>query len=180
MTIILQKPPKFRDIPPFTPFTGYRVDVSWQHLEDWLAMEENKDLNPDFQRGHVWTKSKRQAYIEFCLRGGDSASNIYWNCKDYGRSSSGGSNMLILVDGKQRLTAIQLFLHDEVPVFGGHRYSEFADRLGTTGPRVHIHINGLGTRAEVLQWYLDLNTGGVVHTEKELQKVRDMLEQEKA
>jgi hypothetical protein len=35
------------------------------------------------------------------------------------------------------------------------------------------------TRAEVLQWYLDLNTGGVVHTDEEIAKVERMLEAEK-
>jgi len=32
---------------------------------------------------------------------------------------------------------------------------------------------------EVLQWYLDFNSGGVVHTEEELKKVRELLESEK-
>jgi hypothetical protein len=29
-------------------------------------------------------------------------------------------------------------------------------------------VNDLPTRAAVLQWYLDLNTGGVVHTSHEI------------
>jgi hypothetical protein len=40
-------------------------------------------------------------------------------------------------------------------------------------------VNDLKTREEVLQWYLDLNSGGVVHTEEELNRVREMLEKEK-
>lgn len=40
-------------------------------------------------------------------------------------------------------------------------------------------MNDLDTQAEVLQWYLDINSGGVVHTEAELDKVRWLLEVEK-
>ncbi len=39
-------------------------------------------------------------------------------------------------------------------------------------------VNDLQTRAEVLQWYLDLNEGGVVHTSEELNRVRAMLAKE--
>lgn len=111
----------------------------------------------------------------FCLRGGNSANDIYWNCENYGR---GGQGELVLVDGKQRLTSVLMFLQDKIAVFGKHRYSDFVDRLGTGSPRLHININSLKTRAEILQWYLDLNTGGVVHTNEEIEKVRRMLKKE--
>lgn len=39
-------------------------------------------------------------------------------------------------------------------------------------------VNELRTRAEVLRWYLQLNSGGVVHTEEELARVRALLEAE--
>lgn len=78
-------------------------------------------------------------------------------------------------DGKQRLTSVLLFLGNEVTVFGGHKFSDYTDKLRMTGPRFRMHVNNLETRAEVLQWYLELNSGGVVHTEGELNKVRDML-----
>jgi hypothetical protein len=40
-------------------------------------------------------------------------------------------------------------------------------------------VNDLKTKAEVLQWYLDINSGGVVHTETELEKVKRLLTKEK-
>jgi hypothetical protein len=39
-------------------------------------------------------------------------------------------------------------------------------------------VNELKTRREVLQWYLDLNAGGVVHTTKEIERVRELLAKE--
>lgn len=32
----------------------------------------------------------------------------------------------------------------------------------------------------VLQWYLDMNTGGTVHSEEEIARVRNLLEQEQS
>ena len=37
-------------------------------------------------------------------------------------------------------------------------------------------INNLKTRGQVLEWYLQLNDRGVVHTKEELDKVRRLLE----
>ena len=37
------------------------------------------------------------------------------------------------------------------------------------------HVNDLSTYSEVLQWYLDLNSGGTVHTEEELNRVQQLL-----
>jgi hypothetical protein len=43
---------------------------------------------------------------------------------------------------------------------------------------IKLNINDLKTKKEVLQWYLDFNTGGTVHTEEEIVKVKKLLEQE--
>jgi len=40
------------------------------------------------------------------------------------------------------------------------------------------HISLLQTHAEVLQWYIDINSGCVIHTTEEIQKVKDMLAEE--
>src|SRR5208282_5027406 len=61
---------------------------------------------------------------------------------------------LVLVDGKQRLTACLLFLDDKVPVFGC-TFSQYSDSrmiLGPSGPRLHMEVNNLQTRKEILTW----------------------------
>ena len=178
----LTRPYKFRNIPKFTEFRGYSVDVSWVYLQKHIESERKFfgdlfDMNPDFQRGHVWTMEKRTAYIEFVLKGGVSSNHLYFNCLTY-EDITANHSPYVLVDGKQRLTSILMFLEDEVPVFGGARRSEFEDRLGRDY-KVRWNVNSLKTRAEVLQWYLDLNTGGVVHTDEEIEKVHRLLEEEK-
>lgn len=169
---------KFRDIPQFTRMGSYAVNIPWPYLEEQLAhyAESGLDLDPDFQRAHVWTEDKQVAYVEYILRGGKSSRIIYFNCKGWMRSFDG---LVILVDGKQRLEAVRRFLNNEIKAFG-YKLSEFEDDLpGMCGPDFIFHVNDLNTRAEVLQWYIDLNSGGVVHTEEEINKVKELLKKER-
>lgn len=178
--IKLKKPPRFRDVPQFTRKPTYAVDIPWDHLIQYMDKEKGLgggiDLDPDFQRGHVWTPEKQVAFVEFTLRGGESARNLYFNCPGF---SSGRLDNYVLVDGKQRLTAALAFLNNELPIFGGWRYSDFTDRMNIMSVRFRWNVNDLKTREEVLQWYLDLNTGGVVHTSEEIEKVKRMLAKER-
>jgi len=82
---------------------------------------------------------------------------------------------MVLVDGKQRLNAVLRFLRNEIPAFG-HFYREFKDKLSMTGPSFRWHVNDLKGKKAVLNWYLELNAGGTVHTDAELDKVRTMQE----
>jgi uncharacterized protein with ParB-like and HNH nuclease domain len=81
----------------------------------------------------------------------------------------------VLVDGKQRLTAVLRFLHNELPVFGGYYYEDFEDTLSSTTPNFIFCVNNLPSMQLVLQWYLELNSGGTPHTKAELLRVQKML-----
>ena len=81
-----------------------------------------------------------------------------------------------IVDGKQRLETVLRFLRNEIPVFGNNYLKDF-DILPVDVDFV-FNINDLKTRKEVLQWYLDLNSGGVIHTKEELDKVKELLKKE--
>lgn len=170
---------RFRDIPQFTTWGGYAVDVSWSGIERYLEqMGEglNLELDPDFQRAHVWTRDQQIAYVEFILRGGRSSRAILWNCANWPECAENAP--LVLVDGKQRLEAARRFMADGLPAFG-RLCSEYEDGMRwASGPGFKFHINGLKTRREVLQWYLDLNRGGTVHTDDEIDKVRALLQAE--
>src|SRR3546814_3429683 len=80
-------------------------------------------LDPDFQRGHVWTPPNQTRYLEHLLRGGTSSRTLIWNCPGYDQSISTSADAdapkeMVIVYGKQRLTAILGFLHGNVAVFG--------------------------------------------------------------
>ena len=66
---------KFGDIPQFARDGNYQCDVNISRVPRWIKdMEEdmNLQLNPDFQRGHVWTEEQQIAWLEFFLKGGKS------------------------------------------------------------------------------------------------------------
>jgi len=176
---------RYRDLPQFTRSSEYRVDVPWGYLETVLSgyADDAKssgipfEMDPDFQRGHVWSREKQVRYVEFVLRGGRSSCDIYWNCPGWNTGSRIGGRF-VLVDGKQRVEAVRAFMRGDFPAFGT-LVGDFTDKLPIHS-RFKFHVNDLSTEAEVLQWYLDLNDGGVVHTDDELNRVRTLLAAAKA
>lgn len=173
--------PKFSLIPKFTKTSRYHCDIPWTSLESTLAgyaKDYGLELEPDFQRAHVWDAKKQSAYVEFCLRGGKSSKEIYWNSPAFGRNEKKSPEAIVLVDGLQRLTAVRKFMNNEIKVCG-YRFNEYTDKFSWAENSFSFNINDLDTRAEVLQWYLDLNAGGVAHTDDEIAKVRALLKKEK-
>lgn len=176
---------KIADIPRFIPGGGYAVDVHFAHVSGWidrLSGDTKVDLDPDYQRGHVWTDEQRTKYVEFMLRGGESSYIIHWNhpawMYPYDSTKTDLPNSLSIVDGKQRVTSVLKFMHNELPVFG-HYYEEFEDAelyTGLGGPRLRMCVNNLTSRRDLLTWYLQLNDGGTVHSKGELDRVKSLLE----
>lgn len=166
---------QYSDIIPFA-HPSHQVDVSWAYLEETLDSyaETGLDLDPDFQRGHVWSMAQRVAYIEYSLRGGESARNIYFNAPEWRR----GRGNTQLIDGKQRLESVRMFMADKVRVFGGYTNTQLGGKPPIVEVRLRLYVHQLKTRREVLQWYLGMNSGGSIHSKKELDRVRALLAEE--
>ena len=170
---------RFRDVPQFTDAGHYQVNIAFDYLEEHLTRwnEGNLlDLSPDYQRCHVWTEKQQRAYIEYVLRGGHASRDIWFNCSSW---MKGFDTPIELVDGKQRLEAMRKFLRSELSVFGGAYKKDFTDKMRMIRCDFLFHMNDLKTRAEVIQWYIDMNTGGVVHSLAEINKARKLLERAK-
>jgi len=168
---------KFMEIPQFTKTSGYKVDVFMEDFERWIEDKIQKHgliLNPDFQRGHVWTEDQQIRYIEYILRGGESGRELYFNHPGWFKDWKGE---YVCVDGLQRITAILRFLRNEIPVFG-HFRKEYEDSLPSR-INFHWHVNDLQKKEDVLIWYLEMNEGGTPHTKEELERVRGMLNEAK-
>lgn len=174
---------RFRDIPTFTKSGSYEIDVPLSFIKS--AIEEYKEtygleMNPDFQRGNVWTEQQQIAYLEYFFRGGKSANVIYFNHPDFGRGIEEDCDIpnMVLVDGLQRLTAIIKFVDNELPVFGGYYFKDFEDRPRDTLYRLKFNVNDLQHRREVLKWYIDMNSGGTVHSDEEIKRVQKLLDED--
>jgi uncharacterized protein with ParB-like and HNH nuclease domain len=169
------------DIPQLTR-SHYHTDVSFQEIEHVIGRwsDEGKRscpliLEPEFQRGHVWTKEQQIAFCEFLIRGGHTGRDIIFNCRGWQRNYEGP---MYLVDGLQRLTAIRGMLRGDVPVFG-RSFLEFEDHdVIARRESLRFHVGNVSTYADVLKWYLEMNTGGTPHSASEIARVTAMWEAE--
>jgi hypothetical protein len=162
---------RFQDIQQY-PKAKYAIDVILSDTERIITRWEEEyglELCPEFQRGHVWTEQQRERYLEFLLRGGQSGP-ILFNHPGWMTSFKGS---LVLVDGLQRLTAVLKFLRNETQAFG-YLLNEYGDGI-PIDVTLRFEVNNLRTHGEVLQWYVDLNSGGTVHTPEEIERVRHMI-----
>lgn len=167
------------DIPQF-PKAAYGVDIEWDYLERSLAgytKDYDLDLNPDFQREHVWTKEQQRLFVEYQLQGGELGRTLIFTHPSWNSLRSVEGGRLEILDGKQRLEAVRAFLRDEVDVFG-RRFSEWSGKLRMVHTNFRFNIVELQTRADILRVYLSLNAGGTPHTADELNRVRKMLRAE--
>ena len=168
------------DISQFTSYGSYSVNVSMVDLirtVDTYINTFNLELEPDFQRGHVWTRRQQIKFIEYFLKGGKSGTILYFNNPDWGGKNSDDYHDFVCVDGLQRITAVRRFLNNEIPVFHNY-YSDFENRYLFENDYSHmftIVINNLKSEQEVLKWYIEMNAGGTPHTRKEIDKVKAML-----
>lgn len=171
---------KFSEIPRFITEGSWECDYTIPMLINFiqeLEQEEGLEMNPDFQRGHVWTEEQQVNYLEFFLKGGKTARVIYLNINDWQTEPVKPEDKIaVCVDGLQRYTTFKRFYNNEIKAFGCY-YKEFTD-----SPRayqwVKLNINNLRTRKEVLEWYIQFNSGGTVHSKEEINKVKELLKQE--
>lgn len=172
----------YKDIRQFTNGANYRVNQSWQYLIDAIEVYKYRylglDLDPEFQRGHVWTEEQQVAYVEFKLRGGSGANELQFNCAGWMNDFRGP---FVLVDGKQRLNAVLKFLNGELSIFHwtggkseGWKASEIEGRIPYNVDFIFC-VNNLSTMEEVYRWYIELNSGGTPHTQAELDKVKKLI-----
>lgn len=160
------------------PVTAWACDFALEHLEKTLAQwrtDYGLDLDPDFQRAHVWTDAQREAFLEYLLGGGPHAREIYFACKGWSSSLSVKPAMVI-VDGKQRLESVLRFLRNELPVRGAFRKDWTGVLRFSRGGSFRFSVADLD-REQTLRWYLALNRGGTPHTDLEIERVRALLAQ---
>ncbi|KVU39144.1 hypothetical protein WK66_25345 [Burkholderia ubonensis] len=167
------------------PQARYEVDTHWGMLEktlsDWSS-DYGLDLSPDFQRGHVWTASQQQRYVENVLRGAvpTSGLTIQFNCAKFeSRLVEPNSDLpggFQIMDGLQRLTAVREFMAGNVRPFS----LTLEDLAGTSFTpkgmtyRLRFAVFCFQYKREVLDHYLALNEGGTPHSDEEISRIREM------
>lgn len=162
----------------------YSTDVEWRDLDERLAHYGRDwggmDLNPDFQRGHVWTEIQQQRFIEAALRGtlGTSALSIQFNCPNWENEHYCGDlpRGFQCIDGLQRITAVSRFIQGHVLPFGlsvaDLDLSKFQIKNNYA---FRLEVFAFEQKAKVIEHYLGLKDGGTPHSEEEIARVRNLL-----
>lgn len=166
------------------PHSSYSVDVSWRYLEEHLdrlnerivdgqIIKDGLEMQPDFQRGYVWTEQQQTAYCENILRGYRGGKDIYFNNPSWGYKYD---KKTVCFDGQQRVGAVLAFLRNEIKVFDTYR-KDFTGFMDEFRASFRMHVFKIDNEKELIRLYLALNTGGSIHTEKDLQPAYNKLKE---
>lgn len=175
----------------------YKEESGLLYLPSFLknfAEGASKGLNltPDYQRGHVWTSEQQLKFIQNLLKGVLNESLLTFSFNHPGQLKALYNKKIIhsqdkknilpdeiqCLDGVQRLTALLKFIDGEIYPFG-YSYAELKGYLRLQRIRLQFQVYSFQTKAEILQFYLDINSGGVVHSQEELKRVEELLSLEK-
>ena len=144
----------------FAPFHN------WEHAEpDPLGRRMVMGYAlPTWQRGLVWTDQQQVKLLESAWRGLNIGTYTINQSPIYE-----GQFDNLLIDGQQRLNAIQCYFEDAFPVFG-YRWSEVTevDRRGfLMGRHFSSYITRTDDETYLREYYNMMNFGGVAHKESE-------------
>lgn len=169
------------------PQSKASFDIDLKHLGGWIEKFGNDwggfVREPDYQRGRVWTEGQQVAFVEGMLRGTVTRDlqRLQINIPHWEVDEPGGDlpRRVELIDGLQRLTAIERALAGELQLFGqppevftGTRYD--LRRVNTWMIKIQVHT--FAWREDLLGYYLAINAGGTPHSATEIERVRGLLE----
>jgi hypothetical protein len=116
---------------------------------------------PDWQRPLVWDESQMISFIESAWRG------LPLGTYTYNRDYAGSPYDNLLIDGQQRLYALQCYLEDKFEVFG-YRWSEITAvdrRFFSYSTPFSSYIMDSSDEKILREYYTLMNFGGTTHTE---------------
>lgn len=119
---------------------------------------------PPWQRGLVWSVAQQVSFIESAWRGIGLGTYTINRTRAFRHPLDN-----LLIDGQQRMYAIQCYLGDRFPVFGWH-WSEVTevDRRGWEMSTAFASYQTESEDEAFLRSYYDMmNFGGVAHNESE-------------
>lgn len=167
-----------------SPFNrqGYRVSVELGSLhrslrfyseafsEDVADPDLINTMTPNFQRDNdKWDLSRKVKFVENILAGYPSDITLFTVKNDLLDDCG-------ILDGLQRLTAIQDWFEDKFPIFEGIYYSQLSHlrRAPFSSCRVSFVIHKFDSLKDAIQFYIDINEG-ISHSEADILKAKNYL-----
>ncbi|MGY3582432.1 hypothetical protein ACVIGB_000644 [Bradyrhizobium sp. USDA 4341] len=126
---------------------------------------------PPFQRSLAWDRDRMVRFVESAILGLHIGTYVYNNAELFPMVQVDGRQVMDvthnwLIDGQQRLTALEWFFSDKFPVFG-KLWSEVPRRERHQLLRMPFSAfeTSIQDQAELRELYDRLNFGGVAHTQ---------------
>lgn len=118
---------------------------------------------PEWQRGLVWSEAQKIALIESAWRG------LSIGTYTFNRAPTGHKFDDLLIDGQQRMNAIQDYLDDKFKVFGflWSEVTEVDRRIWEMTTHFNSYITETTDEKYLRAYYNMMNFGGVAHKESE-------------
>lgn len=160
------------DMPQFAHEDTMRIQFSQRDIEGLIGLfyTFGVDMDPEYQRGHVWELEDKVALIDSIFNNVDIGKFVFIHL---GYGTPGYE----ILDGKQRMTALIEFFEDRFR-YRGKLFSELhpRDRSHIRHYRVGVgETRELSTIEERLQYFLHLNTYGKPQDPMHIAKVESML-----
>ena len=146
--------------------------------DDSYKTEYRWVLDPPFQRGSVWTKSQKVAWIESILMG-LGLPTLFINRFPVGGHPTYGFHDIV-IDGQQRLRATAEFMTNKFKVRGeyyGDQSEPFKRVWSHTSGMTPVVYCGYETLGECAELYLKLLQAGTAHTSEEIEKAKAFLKE---
>ena len=179
---------KTNELAEFIPYHNecdYIVDVELKRLKYQFAQYSEDyggfEYNPDFQRGYVWSQEQKIGYMESFVSNilSPQQRTITLNCPDFTRinkAKDSDLNGFVIVDGLQRTSAINDFIDAKFKIFGKYGFEDLENsKFSLSRKTVKVQVFSWQYKREILEYYLMFNTGGTIHSKKELQRVQGLL-----
>ncbi|HFG7030766.1 TPA: DUF262 domain-containing protein [Acinetobacter baumannii] len=166
-------------------YCDFRLDSVRRSLVNLLDSEDDLVMNPDFQRGHVWTLEQQKFYIECLLKNLVPKAALtltfnkpFWTNPNFKNEPLNSQYpQMVCVDGLQRFTAVEDFVNGKFNVFDDQvsfsslKYTSF----DLSRMKFHINFFEYNDPKDIIRLYLSLNTAGTAHSEDEIKRVRLLL-----
>lgn len=145
-------------------YIGFHHGVSGK--EDSVLINFMEHI-PSFQRNNdKWTNKMQISYVENVLKGLNNPILIY--------TLQDNSKRFIL-DGLQRITALNLFINNELKVFEKYNYIDILHKIDALA-RINVKQYKFNTEIEAVEFYILMNEN-ITHSKADIQRAKDYLVQ---
>lgn len=144
---------------------------------DWLRRGA-LNFGAEYQRDYVWGHEEQQTFLRVLVSGFPVGSVALAKAPDWAEAEG---SYIEVVDGKQRLTTLSLFINDEIPIVlngEGIYWSEFtrAEQLAFGRPTLSAVILDDANERDRIAYFVAVNFTGVPQSEEHRQQVLKLQE----